>query len=256
MPRLAPPDDPNMETHAIGGSTFHFSAAKIGNLGASEYTLATIVVDGSGSVDPFFSDIRKVLKENVIACQGTPQRPNPRADNLMLRVLIHDQHIIEVHGFKPVRDIDPNEYDNVQQPGGMTAMHDAVYNAVQATVQCAKDLAAKQYTSNGAIFVLTDGMDNYSKVSRKMVAAAMKDAKTSETLESMMPVLIGVNTDATSGLNQYLEDFQKEAEFQQYVRLEDATKEKLMKLGGFISQSISSQSKSLGSGGAPKSLSF
>ena len=88
-----------------------------------------------------------------------------------------------------------------------------------------------------------------------MVADALKDTKSSESMESMMPVLIGVNT-ASGGLNQYLEDFKNEAGFQQYVALADATKAKLMKLGGFISASISSQSKSLGSGAGSRSLSF
>lgn len=253
MPRLGNSNDPAMDTHAIGGTTFHFSAAKIGGLGASEYTLATIVVDGSGSVDPFWDEIKKALKANVEAC-ADPK--NPRADNLMLRVLYFDSNLIEIHGFKPVRDIDPAIYDSQPMPGGMTSLHDAVFNAVTATVQYAKSLSAQQYTCNAAIFALTDGGDNASKVTRKMVAQSLTDAKISEALESIMPVLIGVNTEASTGLNQYLEDFKNEAGFQQYVRLEDASKDKLMKLGGFISASISSQSKALGTGGGSKSLSF
>jgi len=253
MPRLGNVNDLNMDVHAIGGTTFHFSAAKIGTLGASEYTLATIVVDGSGSVIQFWDDIKRVLKVNVEAC-ADPK--NPRADNLMLRVLYFDSQLVEVHGFKPVRDIDPAIYDSQPQPGGMTSLHDACYNGIQATVQYAKSLAAQQYTCNAAIFALTDGADNTSKVTPKMVAQAMVDARSSEALESIMPVLIGVNTDASTGLNQYLEDFKRDAGFQQYVALADASKEKLIKLGGFISASISSQSKSLGTGGASKSLSF
>lgn len=251
MPKLGQTND-QMDTHSIGGTTFQFSAAKIGTLGASEYTLATIVVDGSGSVDPFWNEIKAALKENVAAC-ADPK--NPRADNLMLRVLVFDSQLTEVHGFKPVRDINPADYDSLPIPGGMTALYDATFNGVQASVQYAKALAAQQYTCNGAIFVITDGMDNASKVSRKMVADALKDTKSSESMESMMPVLIGVNT-ASGGLNQYLEDFKNEAGFQQYVALADATKAKLMKLGGFISASISSQSKSLGSGAGSRSLSF
>ena len=70
-----------------------------------------------------------------------------------------------------------------------------------------------------------------------------------------MPVLIGVNTD-TGGLNQWLETFKNDAGFQQYVAIGDATEGALAKLGGFISQSISSQSQALNSGGPSKSLSF
>ena len=252
MPKFTNDAD-KMDTHAIGGSTFHFTAAKIGSLGASEYTLATIIVDGSGSVDPFWNDIKAVLRANVEAC-ADPK--NPRADFLMLRVLVFDNQLTEIHGFKPVRDINPSDYDNIQQPGGMTSLYDATYNGVQATIQYAKDLVNQQYTVNGAVFVITDGGDNTSKVTRKMVKEAISSAKTGESMESLLPVLIGVNTNATTGLNQYLEEFKDESGFQQYVRLEDSSKDKLMKLGGFISASISSQSKSLGTGGTSQSLKF
>ena len=114
MPKLGQTND-QMDTHSIGGTTFQFSAAKIGTLGASEYTLATIVVDGSGSVDPFWNEIKAALKENVAAC-ADPK--NPRADNLMLRVLVFDSQLTEVHGFKPVRDINPADYDSLPIPGG------------------------------------------------------------------------------------------------------------------------------------------
>ena len=54
MPRFAQDD---MDTHSIGGSTFQFSAKKIESLGATEYTLAVLVIDRSGSTDGFEEDI-------------------------------------------------------------------------------------------------------------------------------------------------------------------------------------------------------
>jgi len=106
------------------------------------------------------------------------------------------------------------------------------------------------------VFVITDGDDNGSKTSRKMVKDALADAKRKEALESIMPVLVGVNTDATTGLNSYLEEFKDEAGFQQYVAIPDATEKELAKLGGFISKSFSSQSQALGTGGPSQSLTF
>ena len=106
-----------------------------------------------------------------------------------------------------------------------------------------------------AVFVITDGMDNASNLPASEVKTALEDARTSEALESIMPVLIGVNTDA-SGLNSYLDSFQREAGFQQYIAIGQATEAELAKLGGFISSSISSQSQALGSGGPSQSLTF
>lgn len=248
MPKFA---DENMKSHKIGGSTFKFSATKMEALGASEYTLATVVVDVSGSMEPYYKDVEKVLKEVVESC-----RKSPRADNLMLRVVLFDTKVNELHGFRPLPDCNPADYDNCIPPGGMTSLFDATFTAVEATVQYGADLTKNDYQCNAVVFIISDGMDNQSKMPAKKVAEAIKKARTSEALESIMPVLIGVNTDATTGLNQYLESFKTEADFQQYVEIAKADAKTLAKLGGFISRSMSSSSQALGTGGPSKSLTF
>lgn len=242
--------DNEMQTHDAG-SGFQFSGAKIENLGASEYTLGVIIVDGSGSVSPFWDGIKKALRTVVEAC-----RKNPRADNMMLRLVVFDHLVREVHGFKPLCDINDVDYDSLDLPGNTTALFDATYSGVRSAAEYGRLLVAQQYSVNAAVFVITDGADNVSKTSMKMVADVIQDARTSESLESIMPVLIGVNVDQNTGLNSYLEDFRDKAGFQQYVAIDKATPQNLAKLGGFVSQSISSQSKALGTGGASKSLSF
>jgi uroporphyrinogen-III synthase len=87
------------------------------------------------------------------------------------------------------------------------------------------------------------------------VADAFQGGVTSESLESIVSVLIGVNTQS-GGLNDYLRELKKEAGFTQYVSIGKATAKELAKLGGFVSKSISSQSQALGSGSAGQSLSF
>ena len=44
------------------GSLYKFSATKMGNLGAQEYTLATIVCDASGSVESYAPQLITALK--------------------------------------------------------------------------------------------------------------------------------------------------------------------------------------------------
>ena len=248
MPKFT--DATEMDTHPIGGTTFQFSAAKIENLGASEYTLVVIAVDCSGSVHPFKADMEKALQEVVGAC-----RKSPRADNLLLRVVLFDTHAQEFHGFKPLPDCNEADYKGCLFDGGMTALYDAAYTGIKSATDFGKQLIAKQFQANAAIFVITDGQDNASTVSRKMVADVLTEARSSEALESIMPVLIGVNA-KQGGLDSYLEDFKNEAGFQQYVGIATADQKTLAKLGGFISRSISSQSQSLGTNGASKSLHF
>jgi len=247
MPRLG---DTNLETHQLGGSNFQFSAARIEDLGASEYTLGLIVVDDSPSVNSFKADIIAAIKEVVKAC-----RRSPRADNMMLRVLAFSRNVDEVHGFKPLPDCNENDYDGLSSPGGSTSLFDATLNAIQSASQYAKDLAAQDFDCNACVFVLTDGWDNSSTSTANMVADAIDEAKRTEALESIMPVLIGVNLKDPS-VKSALDDFQATAGFQQFVALDNADEKTLAKLGGFISQSISSQSQALGTGGASQSLSF
>ena len=247
MPKF---QDDDMDTHAIGGSNFAFSAAKIGNLGASEYTLGLVAVDVSGSTSGFTPQMEKVLQEIIKAC-----RKNPRADNMMIRIVMFNSTLSEFHGFKLLPNCNEADYVGSCHATGYTALYDAVYEGVMSCVQYAKELAKQDYTVNAAVFVITDGEENASKVSVKMVHDAFEEATKSEALESLMSVLIGVNT-SQGGLNSYLDSFKRDAGFMQYVGIDDASEANLAKLGGFISQSISSQSRALGTGGVSASLNF
>lgn len=250
MPRF---DADQMDNHSIGGTHFQFSAKKIDTLGATEYTLVLLIIDRSGSVGGFDHLINKAVQEVVKSC-----RRSPRADNLLLRVIIFDSSVDEFHGFKALMDCNEADYASVCVPRGATALYDATYNAVMSAVQYGKDLVSNDFAVNCALFAITDGEDNSSTATRKMVAQALADARRSEALESIMPVLIGVGyaADEQQGLGTYLQSFKDEAGFQQYVFIDRADEKKLAKLGGFISQSISSQSQALGSGGASQSLTF
>jgi uncharacterized protein YegL len=74
-------------------------------------------------------------------------------------------------------------------------------------------------------------------------------------LESIKLILIGVN-DSSSHLKRYLDDFKTDAGFDEYISLGDVTPAKLAKLAEWISQSISSASQSLGTGGPSKAVNF
>ena len=242
----------DMEVKTIAGSNYGFSAQKIDSLtGASEYTLVTIVVDVSGSVTGFGQDIEEAVKTVVRACQK-----DKRVDNLMLRVVYFNTKVDEIHGFQLLSNCNDNLYNGTINPGGGTSLFDATYNSVKAMTDFGRDLTEQDYAVNSAVFVITDGDDNCSSVSVKMVADAITEAKTDEAVESIMPVLIGVNTDAASGLNRYLEDYRDNGGFQQYIAIADATANSLAKLANFISKSISSQSQALGTGGPSQSITF
>jgi uncharacterized protein YegL len=236
-----------MDKHRAGH--FGFSAVKLQDLGAPDYTLVNIVADRSGSTGPFQKEMETALKEILNACQHSP-----RADNLMLRVVTFENTHKEVHGYKLLNQIDLASYDGILAPGGMTALYDASVDAIEACSNYGKTLMENEYPTNGITFVLTDGLDNQSKFGRQQVKEAMEKTISGETLESHISVLIGVGTDPST--TQALQEFKDQAGFTQFVVLADATKKNLAKLAQFVSQSISSQSQALGSGGPSQTISF
>ena len=229
--------------HTLAGSAYGFSATRVDHLGASEWTLVTIACDVSGSVSGFERDMERAIRAVVEAC-----RLSPRADHLMLRTVAFDHALHEVHGFRPLADGRPQDYDGALRIGGTTALYDAAHNAVTATVAYASTLAQHGLTANAILFVLTDGADNASTVDAPAVRAAVAAAVHSEALESVLTVLVGVNVDAT-GVSAYLADFSAQAGFDRYVALAQADPRTLAGLADFVSRSIAAQSQVLGRGG-------
>ena len=110
------------------GSGYKFSATKIDDLGAAEYTLVTIVIDASSSVEAFAVQLEQVLKTVFKACEKSP-----RKDNLLFRVVQFSNRVTELHGFKLLSTINEKDYDNILQVGGSTSLFEACDEAIQAT---------------------------------------------------------------------------------------------------------------------------
>ncbi|MEM7019170.1 MAG: hypothetical protein AAF512_17735 [Pseudomonadota bacterium] len=245
MPKLT-----GMQTIDVpGGGNFQFSAVRPDLLGAVEYTLVTIVVDVTWSVTEFKDELLDTLKSVIRAC-----RHSPRADNLMVRLLHFNTKRNEIHGFIPLNQINPDDYKPLHCEG-MTALYDAVYDAIGATNTYAQNLVAQDFDVNAAVFIITDGEDNSSKITPAKIADQVRRASREECLESLLTVLIGVNAQS-AGASAHLQIFKDEAELSQFVDVADAGPDNLAKLGAFVSRSISMQSQALGMGNSPQSLSF
>ncbi|WP_027578414.1 hypothetical protein [Bradyrhizobium sp. Ai1a-2] len=245
MPRL---DGTDVETHTLGGN-FSFTGARITDLGATEYTLVDIEVDMSGSVIPFRADLIEAVKAAVEAC-----RKSPRSENLLVRVAAfstaYHKGLNEVHGFIPLSSIDPAAYDTLRAGGG-TPLFDACYSGVGASNAYAKMLYDQEFNANAISFFITDGEDTDSTIRPAQIRAEIELAQREELLESHVSILIGINARSCSGA---LRDFQREAGITQYIDAGDATKGKLAKLAQFVSQSISSTSQALGTGGPSQAI--
>jgi len=246
-------NDRTMETSKIRGTNYGFSARRVSDLGACEYTLVGVAADVSGSVAPFLGEIEACVAQVVEAC-----RKSPRADNLMLRLVAFASTLDEVHGFKPLTECNPADYSGALARagvGGTTALYDATHNGVEALRSYAETLNRSDFDVNGIVFVITDGCDNHSTLTAAEVKKAMADAVRGEDLESVVSVLVGVNIQDRT-VSKALLDFSARAGFTQYVEIANADAGTLARLARFVSRSVSSQSQSLGSGQASPALTF
>jgi hypothetical protein len=240
MPKLLN-NSANMDVGNIPGLRgYQFSAIRTDKLGASEYTLVTIAVDVSGSVLRFKDLLIESLKKAIEAC-----RKSPRSANIMLRVITFASDVEEVHGFKPLMEVDlASDYENIST-GGDTALFDASSSSIGAMTEYGRILMKQDYGVNGILFIITDGGDNISKYGAEMVKEKADEAVSGEVLESFLSVLIGINAKTYQG---YLTEFQQKAGLTQYMDAGNATPGNLAKLAAFVSKSVSSQANQMGTG--------
>jgi len=250
MPKLM--TDDNMQAMNVpGGGNFQFSGIRPEDLEATEYTLVTLVVDVTGSVIDFKDDLLNMEKSIVKACQK-----HPRAENLLLR-LIHFNSLIgihEIHGFKPLKDIDSDAYEKID-PNGATPLYDAAYNAIGSTLTYAKTLLDQYLNVNAVVYILTDGENNVSILGRSDVGKILSDAKRHEDIDSISTILIGLDH-GNGNVARYLEKFKDESGMDQFIDVGEATPQKLAKLANFVSQSVSSTSQALGTVAPSQQLAF
>jgi len=234
----------------LPNSHYGYSAAKIETLGATEYTAATVVVDVSGSTRAFAFEMEACISEIVSACKYSA-----RADNLLLRLVQFDTTLDEIHGFKLLENCNTGDYSGVLKAGGNTALYDPAENAISAASNYAARLAAGNLSANAILFVITDGMDNASRLTPASIKRALDRAISSETLQSIVSILIGVNV-ASADISKHLKELKEAAGFDQYIEIGRADRDSLAGLARFVSKSISVQSQVLLAGGSSGKLVF
>lgn len=231
-------------------NNFNYSALEIENLTADSYTIVNVLVDTTSSLYGFESQLESCLKEIIASC-----KKHPRAENLLIRVAYFNSRngIVEEHGFTLLETING---DYKLSCCGSTPLYDATLDCIETTESHAKTLSDQDYDSNAIFFVLTDGEENSSAHRDvNLVKESLSKIRKSEVCESVKAILIGVN-DNDSYVKDALTQFKDEAGFDDYISVGDVTPSKLAKLAEWISQSISSQSQALGSGGPSQNVNF
>lgn len=226
---------------------FSFSGMRPEKLEAPEYTLVTVVTDKTGSVSGFEDALVNMKRTVVQSCQKSA-----RAEFLMLRNVWFSTSVEEEHGFMDLASVDANQFQ-VPDCNGMTSLYDAAYASIAASNEYAKTLSENDFGVNATVFLITDGSDNNSSRTAADVKAELSRGVQQEYLESINVILVGIN--AKKYLPE-LEAFKRDAGLTQFIDAGDATPENLARLAQFVSNSVSAQSQSLGTGGASLALTF
>lgn len=243
-------DSTPMQSHGLDLSHYGYSAARIDTLAAAEYTLVGIAADVSASVDHWRDDIERAVGEVIRAC-----RHSPRAANLLVRLVTFSSTLREVHGFSPLSDCDPDAYRGQFRTGGVTALYDAGVNLSESLHAEGERLRANAFSCNAIVFVITDGMDNASRLDAHDLATAMGALNSTRALDAVQSVLIGVDVNRDD-LSSYLTNLRRDAKFDRYVELDDASESTLSSLAAYVSRSIVAHSTALGSGRPGASVRF
>jgi len=248
MPKLMNQDDTQSNNTP---SNFAYSNVSIDNLTSPRYSIVQILLDESGSVGSFKNEIEDAVMKVYEACKKSPD-----SENLLIRVATFTSPtgINEVHGFLPINGIDASQYKNMLNPRGCTPLCDAAMDSIETVRSFGKQLVDQDYLVNAIIFVITDGEENSSTKSRVSdIKNAINLARSEEVLDSINTILVGIND---VGLAVTLDSFRQSVGFDQYISVGDANPGKLAKLANFVSQSISSTSQVLGTGGPSKPVSL
>lgn len=240
-----------LQSFMLPGGGYGYQGTPVDDLGSSDNTLVTCLLDESGSTSAYARQMEIAVQEIIKSL-----RHCPAADKLIYRHCHFDTNFREVHGFKPLADCHEQDYDGIWAGGGQTALYNSCINVLDATVDYAEKMAAKRYTANGMVYIVTDGVNYLPGGSRTVqdVKQSHANVLSNESLESMMTIVVAVNDDPD--IRRKLEEFQKEVGFTQFIPLEEANEKTLARLVDFISRSVQSQSQHLGSGGPSQSLTF
>lgn len=238
-----------METH----KTLHqytYSGQSLNTLGASKYSLVTLVLDMSPSITDYKDDMELMAAEVVKAC-----KKHPNSEELTMRVVGFNSDVTEIHGYKELRNISDADYKGSIKPAGLTALYEATQEALEATQSYGEQLIGLDYTCNAVLFIITDGANNINRVANPaMIKSTLAKIKKDEKLDSVNIILVAASDDPIV-IND-CEKFAKEAGLNQFVKMGEATKDNLAKFAQFASASVSSTSQALGKGGTSKPITF
>ncbi len=186
---------------------------------------AVFAVDISPSIVSYVKDLNHAFNDFTATMQKSHV-----AEQLMVSIVEFHHKVQVKSGFQPIKQIPTMDF---KPSGNGTALYQATYQSLEMAVNYRENLEASGVTAKTLIFVITDGLDNSSKVSAKQVKDKLESILANEqNAFSFTTILFGV------GDARGFEEAQKNMGLQHLAKVGNSGAE-IRKMINFISQSIS-----------------
>lgn len=141
----------------------------VDDLSGDEVTLYARVLDRTGSMKRFQGVVIDAGNRQIDALMGSKA-----GDSILMSTWTFNETSDLLHSYLPlgtVQRLDGNNYD----PDGMTALYDAVLNAITSAVAYAQNLRNAGIRVKIVIVIVSDGEDNASKATVASVRTVIED---------------------------------------------------------------------------------
>ncbi|MEI2607074.1 MAG: hypothetical protein V9G20_00425 [Candidatus Promineifilaceae bacterium] len=140
------------------------------DLASNDVTLAMNIIDMSGSMYPFASDLIRAYNDDYLAAMGG----SAAADDILISTILFDDVVALFHGYVNLKDAPPLTRSSYE-PDGSTALYDAVAAGLTNMVLYAQQLRQSGVMVRCIVIVYTDGEDNASKQTASTVKRAARE---------------------------------------------------------------------------------
>ncbi len=139
----------------------------LNQLSSNEVTLAMNIIDMSGSMGSYASDLITAYNSDYLAAM----RGSTAADDILMSTILFNQAVTLLHGYMPITDAPPLSRSSYT-PSGSTALYDAVAGGFTNMVLYAQQLRQSGVMVRCIIILYSDGGDNASKQRAKQIRRA------------------------------------------------------------------------------------
>lgn len=133
------------------------TGAAIDDLAGDEVTLFGVVIDATGSMSPYRTDVIAGYNDMLQAL-----RDSKAADSILMSTILFNTSSTLRHGYLSLQDV-PNLDQNSYNPDSATALYDATLDAFTGIVAYGQQLRNGGIRTKCVIVVISDGEDNASR---------------------------------------------------------------------------------------------